>query len=65
MSVMRFGNVEATIKFDEDISMFRGEFFGMKGGKDFYAASLDQLRKEGERRFCSTLQTKKTYISGI
>ena len=45
---MKFGDVEATINFDEDISMFRGEFTGPKGGADFYAANLELLRKEGE-----------------
>ena len=28
--------------------MFRGEFVGINGGADFYARTVDDLRKEGE-----------------
>ena len=28
--------------------MFRGEFVGINGGADFYASTVDDLRKEGE-----------------
>ena len=28
--------------------MFRGEFVGLNGGADFYADSIESLRKEGE-----------------
>ena len=28
--------------------MFRGEFIGLNGGADFYAADIPNLRKEGE-----------------
>ena len=38
-NVMQFGEYEAAISFDPDISMFRGEFVGLNGGADFYADS--------------------------
>ena len=31
-----------------DIQMFRGEFVGLNGGADFYAADVAGLKKEGE-----------------
>ncbi|PHM49655.1 type II toxin-antitoxin system HicB family antitoxin [Xenorhabdus miraniensis] len=37
----------AVISFDPDIEMFRGEFIGLNGGADFYAYSVDELKKEG------------------
>lgn len=47
-NIMKFGEYEAVISFDPDISMFRGEFVGLNGGADFYADSIAELRKEGE-----------------
>ncbi|WP_337039992.1 type II toxin-antitoxin system HicB family antitoxin [Serratia marcescens] len=37
----------AVINFDPEIEMFRGEFVGLNGGADFYAYSVDELKKEG------------------
>lgn len=37
----------AVITFDPEIEMFRGEFIGLNGGADFYAYSVDELKKEG------------------
>jgi len=34
---------KATIAFDPDTGMFRGEFVGLNGGADFYATSVDDL----------------------
>jgi predicted HicB family RNase H-like nuclease len=45
---MKFGKYSAAISYDPDIGMFRGEFVGLNGGADFYASSIDDLRKEGE-----------------
>jgi len=45
---MKFGKYSAVISYDPDIAMFRGEFVGLNGGADFYASSIDDLRKEGE-----------------
>jgi predicted HicB family RNase H-like nuclease len=47
-NVMKFGEYEAVISFDPEIQMFRGEFIGLNGGADFYADSIENLRKEGE-----------------
>ena len=47
-NVMKFGEHSAVISFDPEIQMFRGEFSGLNGGADFYADSIENLRKEGE-----------------
>jgi predicted HicB family RNase H-like nuclease len=47
-NVMKFGEYKAIISFDPEIQMFRGEFEGLNGGADFYADSIENLRKEGE-----------------
>lgn len=47
-NVMKFGEYEAVISYDSEISMFRGEFIGLNGGADFYADSISKLRKEGD-----------------
>lgn len=46
-NVMKFGEYEAVIAFDPETEMFRGEFVGLNGGADFYAESIESLRKEG------------------
>ena len=33
----------AVVAFDPEINLFRGEFTGLNGGADFYAASEDEL----------------------
>jgi predicted HicB family RNase H-like nuclease len=49
MNVMEFdGGYKATITYDPEIEMFRGEFFGLNGGADFYATDPSGLRQEGE-----------------
>lgn len=37
----------AVINFDPLIEMFRGEFVGLNGGADFYAYSVDELKRKG------------------
>ncbi|WP_428945081.1 type II toxin-antitoxin system HicB family antitoxin [Pantoea sp. FN060301] len=37
----------AVITFDPEIEIFRGEFVGLNGGADFYAYSVEELKKEG------------------
>ncbi len=39
----------AVVSFDPDIKMFRGEFLGLTGGADFYAADVDGLMAEGRK----------------
>lgn len=49
MNVMEFeGGYKATIVYDPEIEMFRGEFFGLNGGADFYAKDAEGLKREGE-----------------
>ena len=43
MNTMNIGGYEAVITFDPDIQMFRGEFVGLNGGADFYAADVAGL----------------------
>ena len=45
---MDISGYHATISYDPEIDMFRGEFVGLNGGADFYATDVKQLRKEGE-----------------
>lgn len=47
-NVMMICGYQAVIAFDPEISMFRGEFPGLNGGADFYAADVEGLRREGE-----------------
>ncbi len=48
MNTMTIGGYQAVIAFDPDIQMFRGEFVGLNGGADFYAADVQALKHEGE-----------------
>ena len=47
-NTMTIGSHRAVIQFDPEIGMFRGEFVGLTGGADFYADSVEGLRREGE-----------------
>jgi predicted HicB family RNase H-like nuclease len=47
MNTMNINGFDAVITFDPDIDMFRGEFVGISGGADFYAADVAGLRREG------------------
>ena len=47
-NVMKIGGYQAVIAFDPDIQLFRGEFVGLNGGADFYAADVKGLKAEGE-----------------
>jgi hypothetical protein len=40
---------KAAISFDRSIGLFRGEFIGLTGGADFYAASIELLIVEGHK----------------
>lgn len=48
MNTMTIGFYQAVIAFDPEIQMFRGEFMGLNGGADFYAADVAGLKHEGE-----------------
>ncbi|BET10739.1 type II toxin-antitoxin system HicB family antitoxin [Pandoraea sputorum] len=47
-NIMIIGGHKAVIAYDPEIDMFRGEFVGLNGGADFYAADVSGLRAEGE-----------------
>jgi len=47
MNTMMIEGQKATITYDEDLNMFRGEFVGLNGGADFYATDIEGLHKEG------------------
>ena len=46
----------AVISFDPDLGQFRGEFIGLNGGADFYASSVEELRREGARSLQTFLE---------
>lgn len=48
MNLMDFNGYRAIIQYDPDMNMFRGEFIGLNGGADFYATTIEGLRREGE-----------------
>jgi len=47
-NVMTIGGQQAVIAYDADLEVFRGEFVGLNGGADFYAADVAGLHREGE-----------------
>jgi predicted HicB family RNase H-like nuclease len=46
MNIMTLEGYKATIEYDPDIDMFRGEILNLNGGADFYGKNPDELRKE-------------------
>ena len=46
-NIMEIDGHKAVIAFDPDLGMFRGEFLGLSGGADFYAADVEGLLREG------------------
>ncbi len=48
-NVMDINSYRAVIHYDPEIGMFRGEFIGLNGGADFYAATVQGLREEGHK----------------
>ncbi len=49
INAMNINGQTAVITFDPDLNQFRGEFTSLNGGADFYASSVEALRKEGVR----------------
>ncbi len=47
MNTMTINGYQAVIAFDPEIQLFRGEFVGLNGGADFYAADVKGLKREG------------------
>lgn len=48
MNIMNIDGYKAVIQYDPEIDMFRGEFVGLNGGADFYAKTIQSLRKEAK-----------------
>ena len=46
-NIIDIGGYKAVVAYDPDLGLFRGEFVGLNGGADFYAADVDGLRREG------------------
>ncbi|RDE09364.1 type II toxin-antitoxin system HicB family antitoxin [Pelagibacterium lacus] len=46
-NIIEIDGHKALVTFDPDLGLLRGEFLGLSGGADFYAASVDALREEG------------------
>ena len=46
-NLMHIDGYDAVVTYDPDIDQFRGEFVGLNGGADFYAADLKGLKREG------------------
>jgi len=49
INTLKINDHTAVITFDPEIEMFRGEFVGLNGGADFYAYSVEELKREGEQ----------------
>jgi len=47
INTLKIDGHQAVITFDPEIEMFRGELIGLNGGADFYAYSVEELKKEG------------------
>ncbi|WP_257266124.1 type II toxin-antitoxin system HicB family antitoxin [Endozoicomonas sp. ONNA2] len=45
---MNINGYIAVITYDPEIDLFRGEFVGLNGGADFYAADVKNLHQEGK-----------------
>src|SRR5450830_360589 len=53
MNVMTVDGFHATIEFDSDLDLFRGEILGLNGGADFYGKNPKELRTESNVHFKS------------
>jgi predicted HicB family RNase H-like nuclease len=47
MTLMIIDGYKAIIQYDPGLDKFRGEFIGLNGGADFYATTIEALKKEG------------------
>lgn len=45
-NILEIDGHKAIITFDPEIGMFRGEFLGLSGSADFYAADVEGLLRE-------------------
>lgn len=54
INTLKIDGQQAVITFDPEIEMFRGEFIGLNGGADFYAYSVEELKKKVLNRCVSS-----------
>lgn len=59
INIMKIEGHTAVISFDPELNQFRGEFTGLNGGADFYADSVETLRKEGATSLKTFLEVCK------
>ncbi|GAA5018105.1 hypothetical protein GCM10023206_31380 [Acinetobacter puyangensis] len=48
INILKVDGYSAVVNYDPDIDMFRGEFTDLNGGADFYATTIDDLKKEAK-----------------
>ncbi|CAN7300517.1 type II toxin-antitoxin system HicB family antitoxin [Pseudoduganella sp. LjRoot289] len=58
-NIMKIDGHQAVIAYDPEIELFRGEFIGLNGGADFYAADVAGLHREGSISLAVFLRTCK------
>ena len=49
MNLMIIQGHQAFIQYDPDIDLVREEFLDLNGSADFYAANIQDLKREGEK----------------
>lgn len=59
MNILEIDGHKAIIKYDPELDMFRGEFIGLNGGADFYATTIQDLKKEARQSLKAFLETCK------
>lgn len=47
-NLLEIDGYKATIDYDPEIEMFRGEFIGLNGSADFYASDIEGLKAEAQ-----------------
>lgn len=48
-NIIEIDGNKAQVTFDPELELLRGEFLGLSGGADFYAASVAELMEEGRQ----------------
>ncbi len=55
-NLLEIEGFQATVQYDAEIEIFRGEFIGLTGGADFYATDIKGLRREGKASLLTYLE---------
>lgn len=55
-NILTIDGYQAAIDFDPEINLFRGEFIGLNGGADFYAATVEDLHQEAKNSLAVFLE---------